>query len=46
MDTWPEMSRLERDIARVAALTATGIALLGAAGGWLLRFFTERHEQK
>jgi hypothetical protein len=45
MDAWPEMNRLERDIARIAAVTATAIALAGAAVGWTVRFFTERHHQ-
>jgi hypothetical protein len=45
MDGWESMNRLERDIARIAAVTATGIALAGAAVGWTVRFFTERHHQ-
>jgi hypothetical protein len=40
-----EMDRLNRDLARIAWTLATGIALAGAAVGWTVRFFTERHHQ-
>ncbi len=44
MTEWCDMSELEKDLARIAAVLATGIALAGAAAGWALRFFTERHQ--
>ena len=42
MGEWPT-SRLERDIARAVIVATSAVALAGAAAGWCLRFFTERH---
>ena len=38
-----DLSRLERDIARIGIVVAAGLTLTGAALGWCARFFTERH---